>query len=96
MRKGKRRTKSYRGHRDRQIYREYMGINPEKVRVPAAVLAQRYNVSRARAYQILKEQHDQSLQQNARAKLAEEGKLPDTEKDAAKVAELLVDMLGGQ
>ena len=96
MRKGKRRTKSYRDHRDRQVYREYMGINPDKVRVPATVLATRYNMSRARVYQILKEQYDKSLQQNARAKLAEQGKLPDTEKDAAKVAELLSDMLGGQ
>jgi len=90
-----RRTKRYREHRDIQIYREYMGINPEKKSVPALVLADRFNMSRQRVYQVIKEQESIRQAANRRAELAASGKLPDTEADAENVALMLSELLGG-
>jgi Mor family transcriptional regulator len=91
-----RRTKSYRGQRDRQIYREYQAINSDNRSIPAAVLAKRFNVSRQRVYQIIKEQESLVQRNNRRAEMAASGKLPNTETDAGQVAEMLSDLLGGQ
>ena len=86
----KRRTKVHRESRDREIYREYNGINPDHHRVPALALSERFRISRQRIYQIVDDQTKRAEKNNAR--LSHRSK--DIEADAAKVAELLEDLLG--
>ena len=82
---------SSREKRDKKIYLEYTGVNPEHMRVPAAVLAKRFKLSRGRIYQIIDQQTLTREVENARVL----SRTKDTEADAAKVAEMLGDFLGG-
>jgi Mor family transcriptional regulator len=82
---------SSREQRDKKIYLEYTGVNSEHVRVPAAVLAKRFNLSRGRIYQIIDKQTLTREVENARVK----SRTKNTEADAAKVAEMLGELLGG-
>ncbi len=83
---------SSRSQRDKLIYLEYTGVNAEQVRVPASVLASRFNLSRQRVYQIIDHETKKREVQNARV----HSRLHDTEGDAEKVATLLADFLGGK
>ena len=82
---------SSRERRDKKIYLEYTGVNPEHIRVPVAVLAERFSLSRQRVYQIIDKQTVIREVDNARVL----SRTKDTEADAAKVAEMLGDFLGG-
>jgi Mor family transcriptional regulator len=77
--------KSSRKMRDLNIYREYHGLNEAQTRTPVAVLVRRYRLTRGRIYQIIKEQTKKQEVNNPRI----EARLFNSEKDAARVAELL-------
>jgi Mor family transcriptional regulator len=85
-------TRRSREQRDKLIYLEYAGVNAGQVRVPASVLAQRFKLSRQRVYQIIEQQTKAREVNNARVS----SRLNDTEGDAQKVADLLVEFLGDQ
>ena len=82
--------KGSRKMRDLNIYREYFGLNDEQKGIPVVVLARRYGLTRGRIYQIIDEQTKKQEVHNPRI----EARMANSAEDAAKVAELLSDVLG--
>jgi len=88
--RGSRGRKSARAARDPKILQEYLGLNESQTRVPAVVLAKRFNLTRQRIYTIIAEQQRIRAKRNARM----EHPSKDTEAAAVLVAEMLSDLLG--
>lgn len=81
--------RSTRSARDRNIYRDYFGLNEDQVKVPVAVLHRRYSLTRGRVYQIIGEQTRKHNNTNGRIG----ARFEDSDADAEKVAEMLRDLL---
>ena len=75
--------------RDRRIYYEFHGINDIKKAVPAAVLANRFKLSRGRVYQILAK--ETATRERANPRFQHIG--DNTVEDAKRVADMLEDLL---